>query len=103
MNQTAIYLYVGLEVLMEVTVKSAAFWVVALCQCSQGDQHFGGTCRLRLQGVRERQARNQKKQATSGAQLTFSCSYLINLSRIRNKVVRVRALKYLLTIFIALN
>jgi hypothetical protein len=50
---------VGFEVLTPMVVKSTIFWNIALCSPLKGNQRFGGTYRLHLQGRIISCARNQ--------------------------------------------
>jgi hypothetical protein len=51
---------VGFEVITAVVIKSSSFWDITPCSPLKVNRHFGGTCRLHLQGGRIRQARNQR-------------------------------------------
>jgi hypothetical protein len=59
-------LLVGFEVLTEVVMKSTVFWDITPCSPLKATRHFGGTCRLRLQG-RISRARYQR-EGTCGKQ-----------------------------------
>jgi hypothetical protein len=52
---------VGFEVLTAVVMKSKIFWDITPCSPLKFNRHFGGTCRLHLQGRRISQARNQRE------------------------------------------
>jgi hypothetical protein len=50
---------VAFEFLTAVVMKNSIFWDITPCSTLKVSQHFGGTCRLHLQGRRMMQARNQ--------------------------------------------
>jgi hypothetical protein len=51
--------YLGFVVLTAAIVKSSVFCCVTPCRPLKLTLHFGGSCRLRLQGRRKAKARNQ--------------------------------------------
>jgi hypothetical protein len=52
---------VKVKVLTAVVTKSSVFGDITLCSPLKVSRHFGGTCRLRLQGRRISQERNQRE------------------------------------------
>jgi hypothetical protein len=53
-----ILLNVGFEVFMAVTMKNAIFWDVGPCEFNI-NRHFGGTCCLHRQGIRNNSSKEK--------------------------------------------
>jgi hypothetical protein len=60
----------GFEVLTAVVTKSSVFWDITPSIPLKLNRHFGGTCRLHLQGRRINQARNKRERKHSDPRVT---------------------------------
>jgi hypothetical protein len=73
-----IYIYlVRSEILTETVMKSSIFWDITPCSPLNVNRRFGGTCRFRLLGRRESQARISVK--SGGKQHYFHAGFLLGL------------------------
>jgi hypothetical protein len=64
------YVFVACEVLTAVVIKSTILWDIMFCSPLNVNRRFLGTCRLHLQGLRIRQARNKRE---AGSERSYLC------------------------------
>jgi membrane associated rhomboid family serine protease len=56
-NKILLLLYISMKI--KIDLKSSVFWGVISCNLVKVNQHFGGTCRVLLEGRTVSQKRNQ--------------------------------------------